>query len=635
MAQANKEAASSSSEARFSIFDFESSKPGPGGWCGDLQFFVTGGRHHDATNPRDHIYGLLGLVGDIEQSMIAVDYDKKESVIYGGFVKEVIKRSGNLDILGQAYLGSEDSPSRLPSWIPDWSSLGQRSPISSRREWRYGASDASPAILPSEPDTLKLSGIFVDSIQDVSDKLEISMAEEGPEQDRSLLLQNLDWVLTKVGESYPGAKEIAGKLKYIYTPKTDAGNVVDSKPVTQDDSVKQFINVIQPGAPRLMFRLFAKDMQKNADGTTDAGGPMAMFRSLVEEGLPQFENLFLGPVHSTSWDDTKVPAAMERQWTGLARKCKKYPTREPLDDAYWRTVVGDRRTDRMGHGEPPPAEWKDAFQIWHELVERTEGVLPRLKRGKLTKVREQVHPLILDALHVSRAPSETVPEHLVPYFSSPEAKRSQGPAQPSLRRAWLLYGKLTGKPVDLENLPGRPPTISFEKTISTRVDSSPEKTRQKQDEQKKSVEGKKEAPQEKAAPKKIEGSGQAKEAEAEKKSEGEADADTAETETANKEDEDDDDPTKVSIRRVARQFDRDVLRLARNRRFCSTKKGYIGWASPSAQKGDRICILLGGQVPYVVRPVKGGCTYLGEAYVHGMMNGEAVTMGKREDITLL
>ena len=632
MTQANKQVASPNSELPFSTFEFESSKPGPGGRRGDMQFFVTGGRHHDATNPRDHVYGLLGLVDDPEQSMVAVDYDKKESVVYGDFVKGAIKGSGNLDILGQAY--SEDEPCTLPSWIPDWSSLGQLSPISSRRHWGYGASHASAEILPSEPNVLRLSGIFVDTIQEVSDKLEISVSEDASSQDRSLLLQNIDWALSKVGESAPAVKDIATKLKYIYTPKTDAGNVIDSKPATQDDSVKQFVNAIQPGAPRLMFRLFAKDVQTNSDGTADAGGPMAMLRSVVEEALPQIENLFLGPVHSTSWDDTKIPAATERQWADLARKCKKYPTREPLEDVYWRTLIGDRRTDRMGNGEQPPPEWKDAFGIWHELAERTEGVLPRLKRGRMTKVREQVHPLVLDALHISRPAPETVPEHLVPFFREAEERRTQEQGKTSLRRTWLLYSKLTGKKVDLENLPDEPASISFEKQITTRIDSRPSGTRQIKDQQpEKSVEKGETASKGNTVQQGTEESARSSGAEEQKKGKDEPEAEKAKSETTDEKEEED--SIRVSIRRVARQFDRDVLRMARNRRFCTTKKGYVGWAPPGAQKGDQVCILLGGQVPYVVRPVKGGYKYLGEAYIHGVMNGEASAIGHKQGITLV
>ena len=55
-----------------------------------------------------------------------------------------------------------------------------------------------------------------------------------------------------------------------------------------------------------------------------------------------------------------------------------------------------------------------------------------------------------------------------------------------------------------------------------------------------------------------------------------------------------------------------------------TKRGYIGVALIEAKKGDRVCVLLGCNVPLVVRLE--GEHYLvgGDTYIYGMMNGEVV-----------
>lgn len=50
-----------------------------------------------------------------------------------------------------------------------------------------------------------------------------------------------------------------------------------------------------------------------------------------------------------------------------------------------------------------------------------------------------------------------------------------------------------------------------------------------------------------------------------------------------------------------------------NRRFLTTPRGYIGLVPPDVEKGDMICVLLGGEVPYVLRPrERGGYTMIGE-----------------------
>ncbi|KAG6364696.1 hypothetical protein INS49_006300 [Diaporthe citri] len=70
------------------------------------------------------------------------------------------------------------------------------------------------------------------------------------------------------------------------------------------------------------------------------------------------------------------------------------------------------------------------------------------------------------------------------------------------------------------------------------------------------------------------------------------------------------------------------------RRLMVTKEGYIGVAPRRAQKGDIVCVLYGCSVPVVLR--KSGtddesaslCKFVGECYVDGLMDGEALSLGK-------
>lgn len=49
-------------------------------------------------------------------------------------------------------------------------------------------------------------------------------------------------------------------------------------------------------------------------------------------------------------------------------------------------------------------------------------------------------------------------------------------------------------------------------------------------------------------------------------------------------------------------------------------------APPSAIKGDLLCILFGGETPYVLRPSSSeGYQLVGEAYAHRLMNADAMT----------
>ncbi|TQV93021.1 hypothetical protein V2A60_003666 [Cordyceps javanica] len=61
------------------------------------------------------------------------------------------------------------------------------------------------------------------------------------------------------------------------------------------------------------------------------------------------------------------------------------------------------------------------------------------------------------------------------------------------------------------------------------------------------------------------------------------------------------------------------------RRVMSTAKGYLGLVPRVAQPGDQVWLFAGGRTPYILRPTNqpGQYTFIGEAYVHGIMDGEA------------
>ena len=73
-------------------------------------------------------------------------------------------------------------------------------------------------------------------------------------------------------------------------------------------------------------------------------------------------------------------------------------------------------------------------------------------------------------------------------------------------------------------------------------------------------------------------------------------------------------------------------RTGQGRRFITTMNGYIGWGPDNmydndqnqVQPGDKIAILFGCSTPIVVRPQGGYFQVLGEAYIHGLMDGEAI-----------
>jgi len=65
-----------------------------------------------------------------------------------------------------------------------------------------------------------------------------------------------------------------------------------------------------------------------------------------------------------------------------------------------------------------------------------------------------------------------------------------------------------------------------------------------------------------------------------------------------------------------------------------TKKGYIGLATIRAAAGDRIAVPQGGRVPIVLRQAGDKWQMRGDAYLHGVMNGEGFDVQKAERVQI-
>ncbi|MCJ1390770.1 hypothetical protein MMC18_003631 [Xylographa bjoerkii] len=65
-------------------------------------------------------------------------------------------------------------------------------------------------------------------------------------------------------------------------------------------------------------------------------------------------------------------------------------------------------------------------------------------------------------------------------------------------------------------------------------------------------------------------------------------------------------------------------RYALGRRFFVSEKGYLGLCPAESRVGDRIAVMVDGNIPFVLRDEEEGYSAVGEAHVQGVMNGEAL-----------
>ena len=85
---------------------------------------------------------------------------------------------------------------------------------------------------------------------------------------------------------------------------------------------------------------------------------------------------------------------------------------------------------------------------------------------------------------------------------------------------------------------------------------------------------------------------------------------------------------------VLHEHDNYVTKVMSNREFFVAKddvSSYMGVVMGVPRDGDCVCILLGGDTPFVLRPKgRGEWQLVAEAYVHGIMDGEAMARAAEE-----
>ncbi|KAH7091425.1 heterokaryon incompatibility protein-domain-containing protein [Paraphoma chrysanthemicola] len=90
---------------------------------------------------------------------------------------------------------------------------------------------------------------------------------------------------------------------------------------------------------------------------------------------------------------------------------------------------------------------------------------------------------------------------------------------------------------------------------------------------------------------------------------------------------------------IVTEYLKRVQAVSWNRKFLEAKPHEVeplfGLGPPDTVRGDRICVLFGCSVPCVLRPLQhgNGCySFVGEAYVYGRMDGEAIAALSAEEL---
>jgi len=121
-----------------------------------------------ATNDRDKIYGLLGLVKNADELGMQPQYEKELPAVFIEVASALLK-TGQVDLLWFCQFPKSEGCLKLPSWVPDWTGYiqapyGSNFSSTSSPFAASGGAQARIAHIGNEEGCINLQGVFVGDV---------------------------------------------------------------------------------------------------------------------------------------------------------------------------------------------------------------------------------------------------------------------------------------------------------------------------------------------------------------------------------------------------------------------------------------------------------------------------------------
>ena len=129
----------------------------------------------DATDPRDKVYGMLGLASKPYDSFISADYSLSVEAVLEATTIQTMAETEELEVFSQTMNFGTQRPN-LPSYVPDWTVLYSDADYNKWMSWfgninLYNASQSEGAgITVLSPGNILLKGILTDEIQTMANE---------------------------------------------------------------------------------------------------------------------------------------------------------------------------------------------------------------------------------------------------------------------------------------------------------------------------------------------------------------------------------------------------------------------------------------------------------------------------------
>jgi hypothetical protein len=206
-------------------------------------------RQYEATDPRDRIFGLLGIPTidsdpDNGEFFMEPDYSLSALEVHRNLAYKVLKLANSLSLLSSVQHG-DDIDKSWPTWIPQWEKVytSTLAPSEPDDDPKGASLDVPGQINITMPDTLNVRGLEICTVANTLPKRDSSSTAPLIDEDRATFLSNqgihrsVAWTLT-AGKSWYGLQvtdadshlndfashmrqEIPG-LAYLFTMYPDA-----------------------------------------------------------------------------------------------------------------------------------------------------------------------------------------------------------------------------------------------------------------------------------------------------------------------------------------------------------------------------------------------------------------------------
>ncbi|OHF02010.1 heterokaryon incompatibility protein [Colletotrichum orchidophilum] len=180
-------------------------------------------RDHHATNLRDKVYGLLGLMSPENLELFpSVDYRKSLAEVYVDVVVTAVRGSQTLSALCYVQHGVEYQQTEMSSWVPRWDVSGDVLSILdslSVTAWKDGDKHGLPGLkefTPSSDGKVSVSGVRFDTIAWITRALDVRDFREHVTTSAASLHPILDlWTRASSRNSYPGYPQYENSLMAV------------------------------------------------------------------------------------------------------------------------------------------------------------------------------------------------------------------------------------------------------------------------------------------------------------------------------------------------------------------------------------------------------------------------------------